>query len=71
MPTIHVYDKLLDHGENITFYVEVPIKVNESFVGKRIALIFELWIYDIDHGKWVYSGRWGHLYVEVLESPIP
>ena len=71
MPTILVFNKLLDHGENTTFYVEVPIKVNESFVGKRIALIFELWIYDIDHDKWVYSGRWNHLYVEVLESPIP
>ncbi len=71
MPTLLVYNKLLDNGENITFHVEVPIAVNESYVGKRIALIFELWIYDIDRGEWVYDGRWVHLYVEVLEPPIP
>ncbi len=71
MPTLLVYNKLLDNGENITFHVEVPVAVNESYVGKRIALIFELWIYDIDRGEWVYGGRWVHLYVEVLEPPIP
>lgn len=71
VPTILIFDKLLDHGGNTTFLVEVPISVNESFVGKRIALIFELWFYDIDRDEWIYSGRWNHLYVEVLESPIP
>lgn len=71
VPTILIFDKLLDHSKNSTFLVEVPISVNESFVDRRIALIFELWFYDIDRDEWIYSGRWNHLYVEVLESPIP
>jgi len=71
MPTMLIFNKMLNHGENNTFRIEVPITVSEGFVGRRAALIFELWIYNLDQGTWVYSGRWNHLYVEVLESPIP
>jgi len=70
-PVIMVFEKLLDHNENITLLIQVPIAVNKSYVGKEIALIFELWIYDVDHGNWVYSGIWDQLYVKVLEVPIP
>ena len=70
-PAIKVIEKLLDHNENVTLLIQVPILVNKSYVGKEIALIFELWIYDIDQRDWVYSGKWNHLYVKVLEAPIP
>ena len=70
-PTIKEFEAVLDDGENVTMLVKVPITVNEGFVGKRVALIFELWIYDVDKHEWVYSGRWNHLYVKVLEAPIP
>jgi len=70
-PAIMIFEKLLDHNENITLLIQVPIAVNKSYVGKEIALIFELWIYDVNQDNWVYSGIWNQLYVKVLEVPIP
>ena len=70
-PAIENFTVLLGHGENMTLPVKVPIVLSEKYVGKRVALIFELWIYDIDREEWVYSGRWNHLYVNVVEAPIP
>jgi len=65
-PAIAVWHGILDNGKNITFRVSVPIKLPPSLVNaSRIALIFELWIYEPGRG-WVYSGRWTHLYVEVI-----
>ena len=59
---------VLDNGENTTFLVKVPIYISKDLEGeKRIALIFELWIYNTTSGRWVYSGRWTHLYVEVVK----
>ena len=62
---------LLNHGANTTLPVRVPIPLNTELVGKEVALIFELWVYDKDLGEWVYSGRWVHLYVKMREAPIP
>lgn len=62
---------LLNHDANITLPVRVPIPFNTGLVGKDVALIFELWVYDLDSNDWVYSGRWVHLYVKVREALIP
>lgn len=68
-PTIKVYEFLVDVKKNITQRIVVPIIINRS--SDRIALIFELWLYDIDRREWVYTGIWNHLYVDVLKVPIP
>ncbi|RLG60685.1 hypothetical protein DRN84_04325 [Candidatus Geothermarchaeota archaeon] len=60
------WEGFLDHGENATFLI--TISVNKPGVKK--ALIFELWIYDPEKGEWMYSGRWNHLYVDVVEAPV-
>ncbi len=70
-PVIKELEVLLDNNDNATILVQVPIAVGGEYVGKRVALIFELWIYDISKQEWVYTGRWNHLYVKVLEAPIP
>ncbi len=59
---------VLDHNQNTTFVVNVPIEIPKDLGGrKRIALIFELWIYNTSSNRWVYTGRWTHLYVEVVK----
>ena len=55
-----------DHGENTTFKVIVQV----SKPGEKIALIFELWIYDPEKDLWTYTGRWVHLYVDAVEAPV-
>ncbi len=70
-PTITNFTFILGHDENITKKISVIIAANESMIGKRIALIFELWQYDTDRDTWVYTGRWTHLYVLLSEAPIP
>jgi len=67
--TIKSFKFLLNHGSNTTKPISVPI--SEGLVGRDVALIFELWLYDEGLGDWVYSGRWVHLYVKVREGPIP
>lgn len=69
-PTIMVFEALLDNKANKTFKISIPVNVSEELVGSRVALIFELWMYDIDSNEWVYTGRWNHLYVRVLEVPL-
>lgn len=64
-PTIMEWRGVLGHDQNTTFPVKVPVRYPEGREPERVALIFELWTYDVESGKWVYSGRWVHLYVEV------
>jgi len=66
MPPLESWEGFLDHGENATFLIR--IHVDEP---GRKALIFELWTYDPEADEWVYTGRWNHLYVDVVEAPIP
>lgn len=56
---------LVPHGGNETFKVKLPVPENPP-EADRVAVILELWIYDLESGRWVYSGRWNHLYVEVV-----
>lgn len=70
-PVVKVFEFLINSGENVTKVVTVPIAIDRSYGGRRIALIFELWIYDISRGEWVYTGIWNHLYVNVVKVPIP
>ncbi len=65
-PPVMEWKGFLDHNENTTFKVAITV----DRPGKKIALIFELWLYDPDKDTWVYSGRWVHLYVDVLEAPV-
>lgn len=58
------YPGLLDHGENKSFPVEIPVYTVDQ-LPREVALIFELWLYDTSIHKWIYSGRWVHLYVNV------
>lgn len=64
---VKYWEGFLDHGQNATF--KIVVSVPEP--GHRKALIFELWIYDPVNRTWVYTGRWNHLYVDVVEAPIP
>ncbi len=59
---------VLSHGENTTFIVSVAIP--KWFNGSRAALIFELWIYNTTIGSWQYTGRWTHLYVDVVKPGV-
>ncbi|PLJ76894.1 DUF1616 domain-containing protein [Infirmifilum sp. SLHALR2] len=58
----------LAHGENATFRVSVAVP--QGFNGSRAALIFELWVYNATEGGWVYTGRWTHLYVDVVRPGV-
>ena len=66
MPVIRYWEGFLDHGENATFKVNITLYKP----GVKKALIFELWIYDPESGEWRYTGRWNHLYVDIVEAPI-
>jgi len=66
MPPLKYWEGFLDHDANTTFLIHISV----SEVGRK-ALIFELWTYDPEAGEWRYSGRWNHLYVDVVEAPIP
>lgn len=56
---------LVAHGGNVTFKVRLPIPENPP-EADRVAIILELWFYDPERGVWTYSGRWNHLYVQVV-----
>ena len=58
---------ILAQGENTTFIVKIPVYVPKPNV-TRITLIFELWIYDTKSMRWVYSGRWVDLHVELVKG---
>lgn len=66
-PEIAKWLGILDHEQNKTFLVKVPIMYPREGRVSRIALIFELWIYDVKNDKWVYTGRWVHLYLKPVE----
>ena len=51
---------------NRTFLVEVSLP-RDAVVGSKVALVFELWLLDPRSGTWVYSGRWVHAWVQVVE----
>ena len=68
---VKTFSFLIGSKENVTKVVIVPIAIDRSYEGKKIALIFELWIYDIDKKEWIYTGIWNHLYVNVVRVPIP
>ncbi len=63
-----VYELLVDNGE--TRYLRVNISIPMEYAGRRIAIVFELWIYDPETNEWVYTGRWTHLFVYVIEVPL-
>ncbi len=70
-PVVKVFETILNTGENETIPAQIPIALGNEYVGRRVALIFELWIYNTTRHDWVYSGEWNHLYVKVVEAPIP
>ncbi len=66
-PAIEEWRGVLPDKGNTTFKIRIPIAIPKDLANaKRIALIFELWIYSPEQGRWIYSGRWTHLYVEVV-----
>lgn len=67
---VAIYDFLLGVKENVTQIINVPILI-DSENKTRVALIFELWIFDIEKREWVYTGIWNHLYVDVVKVPLP
>ena len=67
-PEIMEWRGVLGHGDNATFKVVVPVQYPEGKRVDRVALIFELWIYDLDNNRWVYTGRWNHLYVKPVST---
>lgn len=60
---------VLGNKQDTTTPVEVPVYTRES-IPNRIALIFELWLYDTESKQWVYTGRWTHLYINIT-PPTP
>ncbi len=68
--TILSWNVLLNKYQNTTFKVEVPVNISLANASSRVALVFELWRLDPETREWVYTGRWVHLYVRVLESPL-
>lgn len=57
---------VLGDGGNATRPVSISIGNAAGPSGGRAALVFELWIYDASAGSWVYSGRWAHLYLDLV-----
>jgi len=62
-PILVEWRTVLGNEEEKKFPTAVPVyRVgNET----RIALVFELWVFDTDKNLWVYTGRWTHLYIDV------
>jgi len=65
---IKIYEFFVGVGENITEKISVPILLSDTNVDE-VALIFELWIYDVNSNEWIYTGIWNHLYVNVIKVP--
>ncbi len=65
---IKEYKLLVDNGETIR--LKINVSVPREYAYRRIALVFELWIYDPEAEEWVYTGRWLHLYVHVVGVPV-
>ncbi|MEM0025579.1 MAG: DUF1616 domain-containing protein [Zestosphaera sp.] len=60
---------VLGNMQNVTELIEVPVYTRKPLPDK-VALIFELWLYDTESTQWVYTGRWTHLYINVT-PPTP
>ncbi|MEM3938324.1 MAG: DUF1616 domain-containing protein [Desulfurococcaceae archaeon] len=60
---------VLGNKDNATVPVKVPITVRGP-LPRKVALIFELWLYDTGTHEWIYSGRWVHVYVNVTLIPM-
>lgn len=56
-----VLERVLDDGENVT--QRITFVLNRT--GTNLALVFELWRFDTSIGRWVYDGKWVHLYVNI------
>jgi uncharacterized membrane protein len=54
---------VLNNDDNETFHVSVPVYANNNETS--VALIFELWIYNLTTNEWQYTGIWNHLYVNI------
>lgn len=63
--TIRNVTALVPHRQEVLRKVKLPIPVDAPQL-EKVALVLELWVYDLKTGSWVYSGRWNHLYVRVL-----
>ena len=59
---------VLGNDENHTFTVNIPVYIPRNLSEDRLAMIFELWIYDTDRGEWRYTGIWNHHYVQVIKG---
>ncbi len=67
-PPLAEWRGVLAHGGNTTFTVSVSVP--QWFNGSRAALIFELWVYNTTAWEWRYTGRWTHLYVDVVKPGV-
>jgi uncharacterized membrane protein len=56
------YTIVLNDRSNIT----IPVELNLSGEGNDVAIVFELW--EFNSSKWVYTGRWCHLYVNLTRG---
>lgn len=63
------WEGVLGDKDNVTIPIRVPVVV-QGPLPREVALIFELWLYDTGAYEWVYSGRWGHVYVNVTLIPV-
>lgn len=66
LKTLKNFTKLLNHNEEVLIRAKLPVIVDKSLIGGNATLIFELWVYDLRNGVWVYSGQWTHLHVKVV-----
>jgi len=64
-PTIKNITTLVPHRREVLRKVKLIIPPDAP-QGESVALVLELWLYDIRTGGWTYSGRWNHFYVRVL-----
>lgn len=53
---------VLNNKQNTTKPIEVLIYSSSP---RRIALVFELWVYDTNSRNWSYTGIWNHHYINV------
>ncbi|WP_048191687.1 DUF1616 domain-containing protein [Pyrolobus fumarii] len=64
-PKLLEWRGVLGNKQNTTFIVHVPVAHPKASANtSRVALVFELWIYDTERNQWIYTGRWVHLYIK-------
>ncbi len=69
-PVVKRWDVFLDKYQNRTFRINIPVYMYGNQTNGRVALVFELWVLDPGTGEWQYTGRWVHLYVQVVPAPL-